>query len=505
MTTPRIFRRALAVRILASLGIAQAACGEGTSPSSEASTGTGTTSTTTTSTTTTTTTTTTTGAVGDGGADGMVSCFPLQTEGGTCPTDLTVAFDVFTSQGCVTTWEVTQVLSGPIDVVAGQCCYMADIQFCSGPTGRAYLVDHRPRIAAPRRGPDTGGWAEGAAPGLAGLAAADRAALAEAWAADALQEHASVASFSRASLALLAAGAPADLVEDTHRAALDEVRHAQLCFALASAYGGEAIAPGPFPLGGEVRVSAGFAALVESTVEEGCLGETVAAVIAAEQLARAVDPAVRAALARIAADEARHAELAWRTVAWAVRAGGVAARAAFEQALVAALGRVAGARASGHVGHEGGSAAMAAHGRLDAATTARVTANAVADIVSPAARALLQDRSPPSQRGPDRDDLGLGCGRPPLGDRGPCRDGSDPGDVVHLVDDAVGAGDMGVLLIGRRVAGQFEEIVQRPEVLVGARVAGQRTEAGRRTVEELVGSGVEHDAERLAVGGGQVA
>ncbi len=84
-------------------------------------------------------------------------------------------------------------------------------------------------------------------------------------------------------------------------------------------------------------MDASLARLAVSTLKEGCIGETVAAVIAAEQLARATDPAVRAALAGIAADEARHAELAWRTVAWAMDTGGPAVREAVDAALRAAL------------------------------------------------------------------------------------------------------------------------------------------------------------------------
>jgi hypothetical protein len=374
------FRRNLALRILASVSIAQAACGDGASMRTSESTGTG-------------GSTSAGGDAGTGGGSGaMVSCFTLQSDGGTCPTDLSVALAIFVSQGCLTTWEAYQVLSGPLPTVeAGQCCYMAEVMFCSGPTGRAYLVDHRPLVAAPLRTADAREWAEAraCAPSLDGLTSEDRAALADAWSRDALQEHASVASFSRASLALLAAGAPADLVEDTHRAALDEITHARLCFALASAYAGSAIAPGPFPLGGEVQVGTSLTAVVESTVEEGCIGEIVSAVLASEQLARAVDPAVRAVLAQIAADEARHAELAWRTVAWAVRAGGSAVRAAFERAITAAIARVA-ATPDRMYDRDSSSTAMAAHGRLDPATIAEMTAIAITDVVGPAARALLQ-------------------------------------------------------------------------------------------------------------------
>ena len=57
-------------------------------------------------------------------------------------------------------------------------------------------------------------------------------------------EHASVASFAHVSLELMAYGAPAELLVDTHRAALDEIEHARMAYALASEYGGCAMGPG---------------------------------------------------------------------------------------------------------------------------------------------------------------------------------------------------------------------------------------------------------------------
>jgi hypothetical protein len=59
-------------------------------------------------------------------------------------------------------------------------------------------------------------------------------------------------------LELLALGAPAELVEKAHVAALDEIEHARICFALASAYGGERYGPGPLD-----AVTGGFASGVE--------------------------------------------------------------------------------------------------------------------------------------------------------------------------------------------------------------------------------------------------
>jgi hypothetical protein len=49
------------------------------------------------------------------------------------------------------------------------------------------------------------------------------------------------------------------------------------------------------------------------------VGETVAAAEAAEACEHARDSGVRQILATIAADERRHAELAWRFVGWAIR------------------------------------------------------------------------------------------------------------------------------------------------------------------------------------------
>jgi hypothetical protein len=194
-----------------------------------------------------------------------------------------------------------------------------------------------------------------------------------------------VASFARFSLALIAAGAPAELVELAHRAALDEVRHAQSCFALAAAYAGEDFAPGPFPLVAEPQVGASLADLAVSTFAEGCVGETVAAVVAAERLARATDPAVQVVLAQIVDDEARHAELAWKTVTWAVQVGGSEVRSALRQALCAAL---AGCGPEPPV-EAVASPAMEAHGWLDPRTEARIVASAMTGVVTPAACALL--------------------------------------------------------------------------------------------------------------------
>jgi hypothetical protein len=257
-----------------------------------------------------------------------------------------------------------------------------------GPGGRPYLDGGRACVATLPRGAGQRGWSDDAAPELGGLTSTEKTALASAWAADGLMEHASVASFARFSLSLLAVGAPAELVELAHRAALDEVRHARSCFALASRYASEEIAPGPFPLGDGVRAETDLARVAASAFEEGCIGETVAAVVAAERLAHASDPAVRAALSAIAADEARHAELAWKTVAWALSVGGSRVRDALERALAVALVQVCEIRHGAASGME----ALARHGILDAHRTAQAAKAAMTEIIEPAVLALFSDR-----------------------------------------------------------------------------------------------------------------
>jgi rubrerythrin len=141
------------------------------------------------------------------------------------------------------------------------------------------------------------------------------ARLAAKWLEDARMEHASVAAFSATALRLMALGAPPELIAATHRAALEEISHAQAAFALAAAYGGEAVTPGPLAIDARPMT---LRELAIETFADGCVGETTAAYEAACEAEVEPDPEVRAVLAKISEDEARHAELAWQIVAWCV-------------------------------------------------------------------------------------------------------------------------------------------------------------------------------------------
>ncbi len=128
-------------------------------------------------------------------------------------------------------------------------------------------------------------------------------------------EHASVAGFARFSLQLIALGAPPDLLRDAQTAAADEVEHARLAFGLASAFAGTPVGPGPTQLG-DFGLCTEAAEVMAEVIVEGCVGESLGAAEAEASALRAGETAEREVWTRIAADEARHAALGWRTLAW---------------------------------------------------------------------------------------------------------------------------------------------------------------------------------------------
>ena len=124
-------------------------------------------------------------------------------------------------------------------------------------------------------------------------------------------EAASVHAFAALHAELLAFGAPAELLARIQTAAADEVRHAAAVAALASNHG--AVCRRPTLT--DIPARTLHAIAVENAVE-GCVRETWAALLAAHQATYAADPQIRQVMQTIAADEARHAELAWAIDAW---------------------------------------------------------------------------------------------------------------------------------------------------------------------------------------------
>jgi hypothetical protein len=185
--------------------------------------------------------------------------------------------------------------------------------------GRVLRVRNRAQLADLARGD---GWTGDPVSLERSFTPQERRALGELWLLTARMEHASVAAFAQLGLHLAALGAPARLVEATHRAALDEIRHARACFAIARAITGELHDAGPIPALATTRVSTiDLTRLAIGSLVDGCLGEGIAADVAAWGAGSASDPAIRDTLQMIARDEASHAELAWDVLAWCVSEG----------------------------------------------------------------------------------------------------------------------------------------------------------------------------------------
>ena len=73
---------------------------------------------------------------------------------------------------------------------------------------------------------------------------------------------------------------------------------------------------------GGLQIGQSLVDLAVAVFYEGCIGETLAAALANEQLLVAVDEQARATLEWIAGDEAEHSLLAWRFLRHAVELGG---------------------------------------------------------------------------------------------------------------------------------------------------------------------------------------
>ncbi len=171
-------------------------------------------------------------------------------------------------------------------------------------------------------------WAKGPRPIVNSLDEEVRGVLRDLWLHDARKEHASVPAFGQVAWQLVALGAPSDLVRRAHISCLQEIDHAERCFALASTYAGHDLGVQAMP-----ALSVGTAslpkdrtrALVKVAIEaliDGALLEDYNAELARTALADVRDTAAREALVRIVHDEAEHAALAWDIIAFCLTEGG---------------------------------------------------------------------------------------------------------------------------------------------------------------------------------------
>lgn len=254
--------------------------------------------------------------------------------------------------------------------------------------GRPFYVDGKARTAPIV---DREGWSRQLAIEIDDLSPETREALAEAWALDGSYEHASIASFARFVLDLMAVGAPADLVTAAQSALSDEIQHARACFDLASTYAGQPRGPGAFSLDRAFEGKHDLISLALSTFEEGCVNETIAAIEAEVAYSLTELPLVRQTLGQIAADETRHATLAWDTLAWCISIAGEPLREALGEHYLALQQQAASERAvlANLANADTTSINLTHHGRLSKQTKTLIAAEVRRRLILPRLSALL--------------------------------------------------------------------------------------------------------------------
>ncbi len=179
-------------------------------------------------------------------------------------------------------------------------------------------------------------WTRGAKPSTQGLDAATCAALEALWLHDAQKEHASVPAFARIAWLLSAVGAPPELMRGAQQAALEEIDHAERCFALAAGYGGRehTVEPMPELLDGEpFALRDPLTTLVYESVTDGVQLEDFNADVAARCAAVCEEPVTRAVLQQIAIEERSHAAYSLSLLRWIATAYPEQAQAAIRRAL----------------------------------------------------------------------------------------------------------------------------------------------------------------------------
>jgi hypothetical protein len=124
-------------------------------------------------------------------------------------------------------------------------------------------------------------------------------------------ESASVAAFRRMRCELVAHGAPRRLLRGAERAARDEARHFRMMRRLARRRGVDVT-----PASQRIDPVRPLRAIAIENAIEGCVNETIGALVAHHQARFAKAQDVREVMRRIASDETRHATLAWQVARW---------------------------------------------------------------------------------------------------------------------------------------------------------------------------------------------
>lgn len=239
------------------------------------------------------------------------------------------------------------------------CCY-DDLVDVRG-VGRAYRVDGRRTLACDE------------APPFHPVAAY--------WHDVARGEYASIFAFEALAASLVAHEAPADLVRAARRARRDEGRHARFAYSWLARVSGARVRPGPIPA---PTAPADLETLAREALVDGAFEEALGAALAAHLAELTDDPRLASALRTIAREEARHAELSWRVLSFAL-----ARKPSLAAALRADLVRLED-RASELGG--GDDAELERAGVPSRHTTRALAARVLREVVAPCLEAALDPR-----------------------------------------------------------------------------------------------------------------
>ncbi len=150
-----------------------------------------------------------------------------------------------------------------------------------------------------------------------------RARVARVWRARTRAEYLAVSTFEYLSVDMVAAGAPPDILSFCHQAAIDEIRHTEMCLRMTQIYEGETVTPAPDLSGmaNDPELPKLHQAITNSMLLN-CVVETFACTILAIVLEQTTDPTANAVYKRILSDEIGHARLGWAFLRWGIDTGG---------------------------------------------------------------------------------------------------------------------------------------------------------------------------------------
>jgi hypothetical protein len=139
------------------------------------------------------------------------------------------------------------------------------------------------------------------------------------WTTGVFTEYASAAAFSELTTAMLACGAPIDLIAASADIAVDELFHVELSARLTMELGGAV--PLHFDLANVApKTTPGIRPLLraaEIAIVTSCVSESLSVPAMARSKALATEPLVQAVMTRLLADEGQHARLGFWFFDWA--------------------------------------------------------------------------------------------------------------------------------------------------------------------------------------------